>query len=273
MKLGIITNKYTAEEFQNIKNKGLDFAEFCINYNGANPNSHMDFLNKIDEIKQHIDSVNLPIASIGRWGGFKILKGNSTNFQTLEFNLEEIEIDKMLINAAAQFNCPIYVTGCNYIEDSSLFDNYKNTIYYFKDLIEYGKQKNVKIAVYNCRWNNYITSDPAWSAILSNVKELYIKYDPSHCIYSNGDYLHEIAKWGKRFAHVHLKGSLSIDGKRFDDPPAGLDQTNWKKFFSVLYSIGYDGTLSIEPHSNIWQGELGEKGINYTIDYMKNFIL
>ena len=34
-----------------------------------------------------------------------------------------------------------------------------------------------------------------------------------------------------------------------------------------------DGGLSIEPHSSVWKGELGERGIDYTIGYMKQFLL
>jgi sugar phosphate isomerase/epimerase len=66
---------------------------------------------------------------------------------------------------------------------------------------------------------------------------------------------------------------LIIDGKRFDDPPAGLDQTDWGAFFSILYAKNYQGGLSIEPHSQVWKGELGEKGVNFTVNYMKKLLL
>ena len=80
-------------------------------------------------------------------------------------------------------------------------------------------------------------------------------------------------KWGKRFAHVHIKGSLQIDGERFDDPPAGLDGTNWGAFMAVLYANGYDGTLSIEPHSDIWrEGALGDAGVDYTIKLIRSLM-
>jgi sugar phosphate isomerase/epimerase len=47
---------------------------------------------------------------------------------------------------------------------------------------------------------------------------------------------------------------------------------NWGAFMGVLYSCGYDGTLSIEPHSRTWQGELAEPGIAYTVKYISQFI-
>lgn len=42
---------------------------------------------------------------------------------------------------------------------------------------------------------------------------------------------------------------------------------------SILYAKGYNGGLSIEPHSENWRGELGEKGVDFTINYMKKLIL
>ena len=42
---------------------------------------------------------------------------------------------------------------------------------------------------------------------------------------------------------------------------------------AILYKFGYDGGLSIEPHSGVWQGDLGERGIDFTIRYMKQFLV
>ena len=84
--------------------------------------------------------------------------------------------------------------------------------------------------------------------------------------------MQEARDWGERFIHVHLKGSLVIGGERYDDPPAGLDQTNWGAFLAILHAKGYEGGLSIEPHSQNWRGELGEKGIDYTIRYFRTLM-
>jgi len=131
----------------------------------------------------------------------------------------------------------------------------------------------VKISTYNCDWNNFVDNDMAWTMIHGYLPELGIKFDPSHSRYAGRDYLKEMRDWGDRFYHVHIKGSVIIDGERFDDPPAGLDQTDWKSFMAVLYAKGYDGGLSIEPHSHNWEGELGEKGIDYTVEFLKNLVI
>lgn len=265
MKLGIIANcdkeMFGEEVFRSAKEKGLEFLEFCIN-DGKDINT---YISETPKLKDYLQKYNLEIGSVGRWGSTRILNDGT-------INCAELETEKALIKWCFEIGCKVYVTGCNYIESLSLYENITSAIRYFEELIQYGKENGVKIAVYNCRWNNFVHSDPVWSIILGYLKDLYIKFDTSHCVYDNGDYLAETKKWGHRFAHIHIKGSLIIDGQRFDDPPAGMDQINWGAFMSTLYACGYNGTLSIEPHSETWQGEIGEKGVDYTIQYMRKLI-
>lgn len=259
MKLGIISNP-SLSSFENAKSKALSFVEFCINVD----RNVDEFLSEISEIKNHISKTKVEVLSMGRWGADKINSKGIIN--------SELENDKKLIKATGELGCPVYNTGCNYVDNLSFFDNCKLAIEYFQTLVDFGKQYNVKIATYNCRWNNFVHSDPVWTIIHGHIKDLGIKFDPSHSIYDNGDYLSEMKKWGKRFYHVHIKGSLVINQERYDDPPAGLDQTDWGSFMAVLYAVGYDKTLSIEPHSQTWTGDLGEKGIDFTINYMNKFL-
>ncbi len=265
MKLGIITFKYEKKDLEEIKEMGLDFVEFCINSHENDLFNYQRFFDSVGQIKENLDEVNLFTGSIGRWGGYKIEKDGS-------INEKEFIADKTLIDAAEKLNCPIYVTSCNYVEELSMFENYKATIAYLEALIAYGKQKGIKILTNNCKWNNYIISNSSWSVIHGHLDDLGIKFDPSHLIYENEDYLSLLAKWGHRVEHIHLKGSLQVDGKFYDDPPAGIDQTDWRKFFAILYKLNYNKTLSIEPHSSTWQGDLGKKGILYTINYIKQFM-
>jgi len=124
----------------------------------------------------------------------------------------------------------------------------------------------MNIASYNCSWNNFVDQKRAWNLIHGQWNDLGIKFDPSHSRYAGRDYLQEMRDWGHRFYHVHLKGSLIIDGKRFDDPPAGRDQNDWNSFMAILYAH-YNRGLSNELHSHNWNGELGRRGIRYTFDF------
>ena len=77
------------------------------------------------------------------------------------------------------------------------------------------------------------------------------------------------AVFGVKVARVN---TVNVNGKHVDDPPAGMDGTNWGALISILHKHGYNGMLSIEPHSSTWQGELGEKGLRFSIDYFKKLL-
>lgn len=260
MKLGIIAPP-TEESYQLAANKGLEFLEFCINV--------MDdvdqFTDKVDQLKAWGQRYGVGVQSVGRWGSDRIGPDGS---------LVEDELQKSyrLIDAAQALGCENFVCGCNYVDKLSFYDNCSAAIRYFSTLIQYGADKGVKISAYNCHWNNFVHDHAAWTAILDQLPALGIKFDPSHSRYAARDYLKEMKDWGHRFNHVHIKGSLIIDGQRFDDPPAGLDQTDWGSFVAVLYAHGYQGGLSIEPHSHVWTGALGQKGIDFTIHLMNQFL-
>ena len=86
-------------------------------------------------------------------------------------------------------------------------------------------------------------------------------------------YLTELSDWGERVSHIHIKGTTHAGGKRWvDDPPAGMDDIKWGSVFSILYARGYNGGLSIEPHSGTWHGELCTKGIRFTHDFISKFV-
>ncbi|MBW8349273.1 sugar phosphate isomerase/epimerase [Bacillus sp. IITD106] len=261
MKLGLI-GAPVEESFKTAKEKGLSFLEFCINI-GEDVDQ---FLGNIPQISDWSKSYNIGIQSIGRWGTDKIDK----NGKIIE---EELQRSFQLIDAASTLGCENFVCGCNYVKELSYYENCQAAIEYLSKLIQYGEEKGVTISTYNCRWNNFIKDEMAWTVIHGYLTNLGIKYDPSHSRYAGCDYLKEMRDWGDRFTHVHIKGSVIIDGKRYDDPPAGLDQTDWKTFIAILYAKKYNGGLSIEPHSENWVGELGEKGLDYTIDYMKELLI
>lgn len=258
MKLGIIS-WIREEDFIKVKEKGLSFVELDVNDRAE------EFLAHVDEVKGYSEKYGLPVQAIGRWGSDRICKEGIRE--------EELALECRLIDAAAALGCTIYITGCNYVKELSYYENCGLAISYFEKLIAHGKEKGVRIATYNCRWNSFVCDPMAFTMIHGYLKDLYIKYDTSHCIYAGGNYLQEARDWGDRFIHVHIKGALPIDGNRFDDPPAGMDTTNWGAFMAILHAKGYQEGLSIEPHSENWKGDLGDRGVDYTIEYIRKLML
>lgn len=247
------------EEFKKARERGLEFVELDVN------DRDEEFLKNLDQTAEYSSKYNMPVGAIGRWGTDRITKDG--------INQKEFDTECKLIDAAAKLNCGVYIMGCNYIEELSYYENCTLAIDYFKKLMEHAGQYGIQIATYNCRWNNFVCDDMAYRMIHGYLKDLMIKYDTSHCIYHGGDYLKEARDWAHRFAHVHIKGALQVAGERYDDPPAGMDQTDWGSFMAILYARGYDGNLSIEPHSENWRGDLGERGIDYTIRFMRGLMI
>ena len=260
MRLGMI-GPVSERSFQAAKEKELEFLEFCINV-GYDVDS---FFRSVPEIKQWQQKYGVSVQSIGRWGTEKFTAQGS-------IVPEELTINQDLIAAAGELGCPNYVCGVNYVDSLSLYTNAGLAIDYLSELLASADKHGVRMSVYNCRWGNWVAEPRSWELVLGHLPEVGIKYDPSHCVYDGGDYLQEMRDWGKRFNHIHLKGSLQIAGQRYDDPPAGMDQTNWGAFMAVLYAQGYSGGLSIEPHSPTWEGELLEFGLDYTIKYFKQLL-
>ena len=261
MKLGII-NGWSEGCIKYVHEKGLDAVEFCVNHNYDSE----EFLSKAEEIKGYSEKYNVAVGSMGRWGMTRI----DDNGNVIP---EALQADKNIIEAASIIGCPVYNCGVNYVDGKSFYENCNIAIEYLGKLIDFAKDKGVKIAVYNCRWENFVVEPKVWEIILSALPELGIKYDISHCIYHDGNYLAEMRDWGDRFYHFHLKGCVYFDNDVYDDAPAGLDSINWGAAMDILYTKDYNGMLSIEPHSSYWHGKKGQWGIDYTINYFRPMIM
>lgn len=261
MKLGVISKVLTEDAFKSAKELGLDFVEFCIN----GGSDSQEFFSAIPSLIKWSREYGVEIGSIGRWKANILMEDGAIDPEEQKLALE-------LMDAAHELGSPNYICGCNYVDGLSYYQNCTQAIAFFSKLLE-NRPEGVEVSTYNCRKGGNFVADPmAWTVVHGHLPDLGIKYDPSHARYAGGDYLKETSDWGHRFRHVHLKGSMIVDGQRIDDPPAGLDDTNWPVFFSLLRARGYDGNLSIEPHSSVWSGDLGDQGLRYTVAYMNKLL-
>lgn len=139
--------------------------------------------------------------------------------------------------------------------------------------VQYAEGLGLKVAFYNCHWANFITSAESWGPILTAFPNAGIKFDPSHPVYDGLDWAPQLAAWGHRVYHTHAKDTLFVDGKPFEDVPAGLGDTHWGRFFALLYHHGYRGDINIEPHSKTWdRGEMFYCGILLARQHLEQFI-
>ena len=261
MKLGII-GSWNETGFIYASAKNLDFLEFCVN-GGCDTD---EFAAQTDNLNKWIKQYGVAVGSMGRWGETRI-NDDGTVIEAAR------KSDLTLIESAAKIGCPVYNCGVNYIESKTYEENIEIAVKYLIELVKFGKSKGVKVAVYNCDWSNFIVNPKAWEKILPRVEGLGIKYDVSHTMGRNADYFAELLDYAKYIYHCHVKGVVKINGKDYDNAPAGLDMINWGAVMDMLYTNKYTGGLSIEPHSSFWTGRRGEWGIDFTINYMSQFLM
>ncbi len=261
MRIGRIQNNYTAEGFDLVKSQGLSFVELCRNNQTESERLVADRESVLAEIRR----TGIDVSSVGRWN-HDVAEGG----KLVE---ERVKSYHDLLDTAIYLGAKTFVCGINYDDSISRYRNYTNAIEFFGGLCEHAKGKNIKVAAQNCYWNNFIVRPADWEIVLGELEDLWIKYDASHS-YNRGDnYLDELSDWGHRVAHVHIKGTTHAGKNPVADPPAGMDDLNWPSLFSILYGRGYNGDLSIEPHSSIWLGDLGAAGVLFTRDFIKKFVL
>ena len=260
MKLGIIKG-YGEDSFRYAKAHQLDFLEICSNYD----HDSQAFLQAESEIKNRIQRYGLPVLSVGRWNSLPIKEGH--------IDRDVVELLKKQIQTTASIGCPVFHLGVNRDQSVTLYQNYVLAVEYLREMCGFAGEKGVTLSLYNCSWENFLCESKAWDIVLPELPQMMLKYDCSHSYGRGADYLAELYQWAPRVVHMHVKGTSMIGSTYVDDPPAGLDALNWRRIFSILYAKGYDKTLSIEPHSSVWQGELGEKGVQFTIQFIRPFLM
>ncbi len=300
MKLGIIMPP-KPDSFQKAKELGLDFVEFDCNptsFFGV-PVSELDAAK--EDLKAASESTGVEVGAVGRWAS-PVLGPDG------EPDPDEWAQVKAVIDFGAYLGAKHYLCSVNYVKELSYYKNITAAIKILNEIVSYAKERGMETAIVNCMMGgNYIRTPEQWKLVLSEVPGLGIKYDPSHSFVhggQNGAYLEEGLEWGAHFKYCHVKGVIQRGDSQepehwairdfamahpelkdellsqafgpdnsYDNPPAGIDVINWRAFFAILYKYGYDGYLAIEPHSATWRGDKGEKGVKYTIKYIRDLMI
>ena len=83
---------------------------------------------------------------------------------------------------------------------------------------------------------------------------------------------------GDRVLYEGAAGCADLASGKKTDGHSMFRQASTTKLFTyailgMLYKAQYAGNLSIEPHSATWQGDLGERGLDLTIRYMRSLMV
>lgn len=259
MRLGRI-HLFDDKCFDEVKAQGLDCVEFCRN----NDDEARSLIAAKEQVLASMARTGIPVSCVGRW--------NHNVQKDGKLDMENVSLYKELLDTAVAFGAQTFVCGCNYDESTTRFRNYSNAIDFFNTLTEYAGER-IRVAVQNCSWFNFVVSPEQWDIVLPEVKGLGIKFDPSHAYNRGEDYLGLLSDYGEHVYHIHIKGTTHAGKRAVADPPAGMDDIRWSSLFAILYSLGYDGDLSIEPHSGAWLGERAQAGVLFTRDYIRKFMI
>jgi sugar phosphate isomerase/epimerase len=235
----------------------------CVEFNGAD---NVEFTARASELAGYVKKYGVDFNMVG-------LFGRNYISDDADERAKHLADAKQVIDFCTEVGSPLFVTGAGHEEGRGLEENVRRATDHLGALIEYGKPKGVRVALYNCHWGNFAVAPDAWELLMPALPDLGIKYDPSHAIGDGRDYLAELRDWGTKVYHAHAKGSLVIGGKHFPDPPPGMDQTNWGAIFAVLYHQEYPGDMNIEPHSGVWTGRLRYPGLLFAKRYLEQFVI
>lgn len=258
MRIGFICD-LSEEDFRFAADTGFEVVE----YNG---NVDIEFTEKARELSGYVRQYGVQFNMIGLFGRNYISDDANERAKHLSDAMRAIDF-------CTEIGAPIFVTGAGDNPGRPIRESAERAIDHLGRLLEYGKSKGVRVALYNCHWTNFAVGPEAWEIIMPALPDLGIKYDPSHAFDGKDTYLAQLRDWGHKVVHCHAKGSLLIDGQRFEDPNPGFDQTNWGAFFAMLYHHDYKGDVNIEQHAGRWLGDLKRSGLIFSKRYLGQFLL
>lgn len=250
MRIGFISNA-EEEEFVWAHENGIP----CVEFNTAGtPESVDSLLAKKDAIIQWKKKYGVDISHVGVYGWDRISE-NAEVRQQADRTLRKV------IDFVADIKAPLITTGGGELSGRGLWECSNLLSDVIAPAVHYAEEKGLKFAFYNCHWTNFVIGPEAWSILLSRLPSVGIKFDPSHPRYDGKDWEAQLAEWGHRVYHTHAKDTLFINGKPFEDVPAGLGNTHWGHFMALLHHHHYTGDINIEPHSRTWHGARMFEGI------------
>ena len=308
MRLGIIIEPPYADGFDYAKRLGLEFVEYDCNAPefGGLPTSEL--MAQVPACQEASARTGIPVSAVGRWAS-TILKSNGEIDPEEWKNVTGVIDFGEKLGAKNYLASVVWVPELTYYQNiTAAIRVLREILAYAGSRGMTVSVVNCMMGGHYIRtpeqWSLILPEVPGLR-IKYDPSHSFVHGE-------KGRYLEEALTWGRYFGYVHIKGVVqlgrsdepvyvALEGlyKKFpglldaleqmpmfsnrppftyypssyDNPPAGIDMIDWKSFFAALYQCGYDGDLSIEPHSATWEGELGEKGLMYTIRFIRDLML
>lgn len=203
-----------------------------------------------------------------------------------------------LIDAAARLDVNMVTTFIGRDPKKPVSENLKLVKEIWPPILQYAKDKGVKIAIENCpmlftedEWpggQNLMTTPAIWRKVFEilDYDNLGINYDPSHFIWQQIDYIRPIYEFKDKIFHVHYKdiklypdklkdvGIMATPLQYMSPKIPGLGNVDWGKYVSALTDIGYDGYTCIEVEDKAYEASLedAKRAVIQSAGYLRNFV-
>lgn len=257
--------------------------------------SHIDVNNvddnKVNEIHDICRNYNMEISALAFYP--------NTLDSDLEARENNINHLKKVIDAAALLDVNLVTTFIGRMQKKTIEENIIEFSNVWPSIIQYAKQKDVRIAIENCpmlfsqdEWpggKNIFTSPAIWRELFKIIpdKNFGINYDPSHFVWQQMDYIKPIYEFKDRIFHVHFK-DIKLSKDALDDYGVlayplsymtpklpGLGDVDWGNYVSALTDIGYNGYACIEVEDKAFESSTHDidNSVILSYRYLRQFVI
>jgi len=246
--------------------------------------------NEINRIRNKLKEKNVSISGLGYYPNPLHPEKEKSDFY--------IDHIRKVIDAAARLEIGIMNTFIGADPSKHDDDNFEKFKEIWPPIVRFAEERNVKIGIENCpmfftrdEWpsgNNLAHSPALWRKIFETIpsENFGLNYDPSHLLWQMMDYVKPVYEFRDRIFHVHIKDATVLK-ERLDDVGIlttplqfhipklpGLGDIEWRKFFSALYEIGYNGCACIEVEDKAFEGsvETRKTSVLQSRNYLRQFV-
>ncbi|HKM74861.1 MAG TPA: sugar phosphate isomerase/epimerase family protein [Candidatus Bathyarchaeia archaeon] len=223
-------------------------------YDGVEWMLHYHF-NSTSELKRLVDETrgnHLQVSNIMCWEDLVTSNENSRT--------KSVATLKQYLSAAHEMAIPlmsVFTGPMTWIQNSAkIGDDISEEVAWaivtdaFSEIVEAAEKNDVIVtveAVFGMLAHDYYTMKEFLAYFDS--KHLAVNLDPSHLALYGNDPSFAVRRFGKRIRHVHVKDSFGKPGtlgEDFEFPILGEGMVDWKRFFTCLREVDYEGYLSLE---------------------------
>ena len=204
-----------------------------------------------------------------------------------------------VIDASALLGVNMVTTFIGRDQKKNVEENLELVKEIWPPILEYAREKGVKIAIENCpmlfgpdQWpggQNLMTTPEIWRKVfeLLPYENFGLHYDPSHFVWQMMDYIQPVYEFKDKIFHVHYKdiklypeklkqvGIMAYPLSYMAPKLPGLGDIDWGRFISALTDIGYDGYTCIEVEDRAFESSKEKilDSLRLSKKYIENFMI